>query len=113
MSIERRFHPRKDVSFSVSIVLKNSEQPLESAAVNLSLSGIQLNVDKACVDLILNQGDHPAQFQIILNDNSEAAPITVRLVVNRRISHNKFLLGLKYIDISADQLSTIEYLLNQ
>ena len=112
MSIERRFHPRKDVNFSVNIVLNNNEQQLESTAVNLSLSGIQLSLDKASVDLILEQAGHPAEFQINLSDNSGVAPITVRLIVNRRVSQNKFLLGLKFINISAEQLTTIELLLN-
>ncbi|WNC71823.1 PilZ domain-containing protein [Thalassotalea psychrophila] len=111
MSIERRFHPRKDVSFSVSIVLTTSELNIESTAVNLSRSGIQLSVDKTSVDLILEQGTHPTQFKIQLTDNNVDL-FTVRLVVNRRISQNQFLLGLKFIDISVEQLATIDTLLN-
>lgn len=113
MSIERRFHPRKDVNFSVSIALDNSNEQLTGTAVNLSLSGIQLKVDKPCVDLILRQCNHPAQFQLLFSDSTKVDPYTVRVIVNRRKSQNQFLLGLKFIDISAEQISTIETLLNQ
>lgn len=113
MSIERRFHPRKDVNFSVSIALDNSNDQLSSTAINVSLSGIQLSVDKVCVDLILSQCSHPAQFQIRFNDDSKVDPFTVRLIVNRRISQNQFLLGLKFIAISTEQRTQLETLLNQ
>ncbi|WOH36983.1 PilZ domain-containing protein [Thalassotalea fonticola] len=113
MSIERRFHPRKDVNFSVSITLENSNEQLSSTAINLSLSGIQLSVDKSGVDLILSQCSHPAQFQIRLNDDNKVDRFTVRLIVNRRISQNQFLLGLKFIDISVEQLAILETIINQ
>ena len=115
MSIERRFYPRKDVNFSVSIVLKDSEQQLTSTAINISLSGVQLSADKACVDFILSHTNHPhpTQFQIILNEDKKLGLMAVRLIVIRRISQNDFLLGLKFINITVEQLTSIEALLSQ
>jgi hypothetical protein len=115
MSIERRFYPRKDVNFSVSIVLKDSEQQLTSTAINISLSGVQLSADKACVDFILSHTNHshPTQFQIILNADKKLGLMAVRLIVIRRISQNDFLLGLKFINITVEQLTSIEALLSQ
>ncbi|AAZ27043.1 MULTISPECIES: PilZ domain-containing protein [Colwellia] len=114
MSIERRFYPRKDVNFSVSIVLKDSEQQLTSTAINISLSGVQLSADKACVDFILSHTNHhPTQFQIILNEDKKLGLMTVRVIVIRRISQNDFLLGLKFINITVGQLTSIEALLSQ
>lgn len=115
MSIERRFYPRKDVNFSVSIVLKDSEQQLTSTAINISLSGVQLSVDKACVDFILSHTNppHPTQFQIILNADKKLGLMAVRLIVIRRISQNNFLLGLKFINMTVEQLTLIEALLSQ
>jgi hypothetical protein len=111
MSIERRYHPRKDVNFSVSIVLKDSEQQLTTTAINISLSGVQLSADKACVDFILSHTNHPAQFQIILNEDKKLGLMPVRLIVNRRLSQNNFLLGLKFINITVAQLTSIKALL--
>jgi hypothetical protein len=115
MFIERRFYPRKDVNFSVSILLKGSEQQLTSTAINISLLGVQLSVDKACVDFILSHTNHPhpTQFQIILNEDKKLGLMTVRLIVIRRISQNDFLLGLKFINITVEQLASIEALLSQ
>jgi hypothetical protein len=113
MSIERRFHPRRDVNFSVSIVLKDSEQQLTSTAINISLSGVLLSADKVCVDFILSHTNHPAQFQIILNEDKKLGLMAVRLMVNRRISQNNFLLALKFINITVEQLTSIKALLSQ
>ncbi|KGJ87840.1 PilZ domain-containing protein [Thalassotalea sp. ND16A] len=105
---ERRYHLRLDVDFNVSIILSEANATLEAKAVNLSLSGIQLNVDKQCIDNILAHCSHPPQFQIKFIDQPLLEPAVVRLIVNRRVSQNRYLLGMKFIAMTNCQQSALK-----
>ena len=102
MSAERRFHPRKNVSFDVEVCLSN-EKHLTVQATNLSLSGIQISVNKLVNDTILTSCGHPIQMLINLKSSESINGISARLIVNRRISQDSFLLGLKFISTSSEQ----------
>ena len=108
MISERRYHPRLDIDFNVTITLPGTNDTFSGKAINLSLSGIQLNVEKSCIDNILAQCSHPPQFQINFCDQSLLESTLVRLIVNRRISQNQFLLGMKFIDMSNLQQSALK-----
>ncbi len=108
MISERRYHPRLDVDFNVAITLSGTDDTFVGKAINLSLSGIQLNVERLCIDIILAQCSHPPQFQINFCAQPLLDSALVRLTVNRRISQNQFLLGLKFIDMSNLQQSALK-----
>jgi len=108
MVSERRYHPRLDVDFNVAITLSGTDDTFVGKAINLSLSGIQLNVEKSCIDNILVQCSHPPQFQINFCDQPLLESALVRLIVNRRISQNQFLLGMKFIGMSNLQQSALK-----
>lgn len=112
MAIERRFHPRFDVDFLVKISFVDNDISLTGQAVNFSLSGIQLRVNKAIVDEILQHTLHPPQFIIAIETAGCKIPnLAVRLIVNRRVSQQHFQLGLKFINVAPEQLSNLQRLI--
>ncbi|OUS27956.1 hypothetical protein A9Q98_08760 [Thalassotalea sp. 42_200_T64] len=108
MLSERRYHPRLDVDFNVSIILSETNDTFLGNAKNLSLSGIQLIVDKQCIDNILAQCNHPPQFQIKFCEQPQLEPTVVRLIVNRRVSQNQFFIGMKFINMTNSQQSVLK-----
>lgn len=107
MHSERRFYPRLDVDFNVTIVLPLNNQETVCKVTNISLSGMQLSVDKSCVDDILQHCNHPPKF-IINFENDKLQNLQARLVVNRRVSQQHYLLGLKFVDLSIQHLDALK-----
>ena len=105
MQIDRRFHPRVDMEFNVTVKIEKSDETRQVKATNLSLSGIQLAVDKNDVDFIIENCGHPAEFIVCMHKDPDHIEANVRLVVNRRLSQQKFLLGLKFLIID-DEIKT-------
>ena len=101
MSAERRFHPRKNVSFDVEVCLPD-QQSFTVQATNLSFSGIQISANKLINDTILSSCGHPAQMILNLKASEHINGLSARLIVNRRTSHDAFLLGLKFINVSSE-----------
>lgn len=107
MHSERRFHPRVDVDFNVTIVLPLNGQERVCKVSNISLSGLQLSVDKDCVDDIIKFCKHPPKF-IVNFDNEKLQNIQARLVVNRRVSQQHYLIGLKFVGLSVQHLDALK-----
>lgn len=108
MSVERRFHPRFDVDLPVSISFADEECILDTCAINLSLSGMQVQASKTVVDSILQHCQHPAEFYVSINtEQLSFEKIKVRLIINRRISQQAFQLGLKFCGPSQEQQSSL------
>lgn len=107
MHSERRFYPRVDVDFNVTIVLPHNGQERVCKVTNVSLSGMQLSVNKDCVDDIIKSSGHPPKF-IINFDNEKLHNIQARLVVNRRVSQQHYLIGLKFVGLSVRHLDALK-----
>ncbi|MEW6997898.1 PilZ domain-containing protein [Colwelliaceae bacterium BS250] len=114
MTIERRFHPRYTINLPLTISFSGVDVELLANAVNISLSGLQLEVNKSIVDEIINNTKYPAEFNISINETALTLnQIKVRLIVNRRISQQQFQLGLKFNNLHKDQQLSLENFIKQ
>ncbi|TRX53133.1 PilZ domain-containing protein [Thalassomonas sp. M1454] len=108
MSLERRFHPRFDIDLPITISFDNDDIVLAGNALNISLSGLQVEVGKNVTDSILKHCPHPPEFYIsIKTEQLILEKIKLRMIINRRISQQKFQLGLKFISPSNEHLNTL------
>lgn len=114
MTIERRFHPRYKIDFALTIYFSGLELELFAHAVNISLSGLQIEVNKSTVDEIINNTQYPAEFNISINETAlTLTQVKVRLIVNRRISQQQFQLGLKFNSLDQEQTLSLENFIKQ
>lgn len=113
MFIERRFHPRIDVSFPVEITFIDEDISLTGEAINLSLSGLQIQVSKTVADTIMGKKTYPLEFLLSIDmPNLKLDRVNVRLIVNRRISQQDFQLGVKLCNLKDIQLNHLKQFIN-
>ncbi|QBY03915.1 PilZ domain-containing protein [Thalassotalea sp. HSM 43] len=111
MFSDRRIYPRKELEIDVDVMLLGDDVRLTTSSRNLSLSGIQISADKALVDHLLQQEQRPVHFDLCFDGHPDLS-FHCRLVVNRRISHNDFLLGIKFMNNSLEHTKLIQQLLS-
>jgi len=100
---ERRFTPRYPVNFKLKLI--SNQQQLPVMAVNLSAGGIQVKCDDHCVEILSNTQRYPLTCQITIDlpNSTMAQSLTIdcRVIIKRRLSQSHYLLGMKFIDLSA------------
>ncbi|MDN3653691.1 PilZ domain-containing protein [Thalassotalea ponticola] len=110
--MEARLHPRKNIHASIRLLADPEQQRFDTTSTNLSMSGIQIAANKELVDHLLKQQTRPIHFDILF-DTYDSLPFRCRLIVNRRQSHDEFLLGCKFIQLSDEHLELLTRILDQ
>lgn len=114
MTIERRFHPRYNIDLPLTISFSGLDLELLVNAVNISLSGLQLEVNKSTIDEIIKNTKYPVEFNISINETALTLnQIKVRLIVNRRVSQQQFQLGLKFNSLHKEQQLSLQNFIEQ
>lgn len=108
MQAERRFYKRYPVSFKFQLI--SNDRTYTNEALNLSSDGIQMISDMECAELLSQSENNSLACQILLDVNDNALPITIdcRVVVNRRLSQIKYLIGLRFIGVDQAKQQLIE-----
>jgi hypothetical protein len=109
MIIERRFHPRVEVSFPVQITFIDDVIALTGEAINLALSGMQIQVSKTVADSIMSKNPYPPEFLLSIDiPDLKLDHLNARVIVNRRISEQHFQLGIKLFNLEEAQLNSLQ-----
>lgn len=111
MKIERRYHPRKAVTFDVELVI--SQRLYTTRATNISLGGIQLKSTPEIISALEQLTLSPIECQIAL-DSKQMGKISlaVRLIIKRRVTQCNYLLGFKFINLSLIEQQQLNILVN-
>lgn len=113
MIIERRFHPRVSVNFPVEITFTDEEISLPGEVINLSLSGLQIQVSKIVADSIMSKNPYPPEFLLSIDiPDLKLDHLNARVIVNRRISQQYFQLGVKLCNLEDVQLNSLKQFIN-
>ena len=100
MQRERRFYKRYPVNFQFQVTI--NELKFTNTALNISGDGMQMECDGECVEQFSKCPTSPLSCHIRMtlpNSNKQLA-LQCRLVGSRRLSQFRYLLGLKFIDLS-------------
>lgn len=113
MIIERRLHPRVSVNFPVEIILADEALSLTGKAINLSLSGLQIQISKSVTDSIMGKKTYPLEFLLSIDTPAlKLERINARVIVNRRISQQDFQMGVKLCNLEDIQLNHLKQFIN-
>ncbi|WP_394176113.1 PilZ domain-containing protein [Thalassotalea litorea] len=118
MAVERRFHPRHILQLPVTIILPgNDGEEYAGTSLNISLSGMQLAVPPYVTDAIKRYCAIPQELCLTINSedtqSGEQISLTGRIIVNRRISSNEYLIGVKFRSLTPTLQDSLQKLLNR
>ena len=107
MQQERRFYQRYPVNFQLQLTV--NEHTYTNTALNISADGIQVQCDDECVEQFDLCPTYPPSCHItlILASNNKPLTLRCRLIVKRRLSQFCYVLGMKFIDISETDRTSI------
>lgn len=109
MIIERRLHPRFTVHFPVEMKFTDDTATLAGTAINLSLSGLQIQINKVVADTIMGKKTYPVEFMLSVDTpHLILTSITTRVIINRRISEDDFQMGVKFCNLNDVQLNSLK-----
>ena len=100
MHSERRHHPRYLVDFKLK--LTSDHQNHSITAVNLSAAGFQVICDDDCAEQLSKGQQHPLTCQLTIELPHNKLSINCRIIVKRRLSQCRYILGIKFINLSND-----------
>ncbi|TLU59958.1 PilZ domain-containing protein [Thalassotalea litorea] len=119
MVVERRFHPRHILQLPVTLNLPGSEETYAGNSLNISESGMQLAVPPYVTEAIKRHCAIPQELSVTINatgsGNEQSTPIDIpaRIIVNRRISSNEYLIGVKFRSLTPAIQDSLQKLLNR
>ena len=112
MEFERRFYPRVSLCTDIKLTLPNTSIEYVGNSINLSLTGIQIEINKSTSDAISKYCSPPAQFNLTWQLNEIlCSNLPVRVIVNRRVSENQYRMGLIFINLSDQDKQLLEIIL--
>ncbi|QDP02464.1 PilZ domain-containing protein [Thalassotalea sp. PS06] len=119
MVVERRFHPRYIMQLPVKLKLPGSDELYKANSLNVSLSGMQLAVPQYVTDAIKRYCSIPQELTVSIvadndeSDDSEPLQYPARIIINRRMSSDEYLIGLKFRALSTTHQESLQNLLNR
>jgi len=104
MAVERRASPRYRISCDVAVRLLESDEHAVHAATSteISVAAIQLACAPPLIEALVGQAEFPhfCELKFILPGHAHEFIITGRVQTHRRVSHDRYLLVLLFIQMS-------------
>ncbi|TKB43960.1 PilZ domain-containing protein [Thalassotalea mangrovi] len=115
MVVDRRFHPRHIIQVPVRLQLPGSDDTYTGNSLNISISGMQLQVPQYVTDAIKRYCSVPQELTLHIETDgqSESLALPARVIVNRRTSSNEYLIGVKFRSMPAATQQTLQNILNR
>lgn len=106
MRKERRFYKRYLVHFPCEVLV--NDHAFTSTIVNMSNNGLQIEVNEQCVEQFTKCPTSPPTCLVRMTlPNIETLELPCRLIINRRLSQLRYVLGLKFVGITDIDYMTI------